>query len=198
MFINFCILEGRNEVFSFPCWTRPVPSACLHRKGAPALGPSPWPTSGPFPKAPHLSCAEGPRPGGSTPDGTSQGQNKGGQSLLSPCFFPSSDEPRIPLAFWAASAHCWLVFSFSSTRTPMSFSAGLLSRSSSPGLNTYLGLTRPKCKILHFALLNRIISNLMQFADYCYNRGGFDIFPGIPMLVHYTSRGVLDLTTLCF
>ena len=36
---------------------------------------------------------------------------------------------------WAVNAHFWLVSrSFSSTRTPKSFSAGLLSRSSSPTL----------------------------------------------------------------
>jgi len=47
-------------------------------------------------------------------------------------------EPRISLVFQAASAHCWLMLRFSSTRTPKSFSAGLLSRSS-PSLYTYLG-----------------------------------------------------------
>jgi len=46
--------------------------------------------------------------------------------------------------------------SFSSNSTPKSFSAGLLSRSSSPSLYTYLGLPRPKHKTLHFALLNLI------------------------------------------
>jgi len=35
------------------------------------------------------------------------------------------------VAFWAASAHCWLMSSFSSIRTPKSFSAGLLSKRSS-------------------------------------------------------------------
>ena len=39
-------------------------------------------------------------------------------------------EPRISLAFWAASPLCRLMSSFSSTRTPTFFSAGLLSRSS--------------------------------------------------------------------
>jgi len=36
-------------------------------------------------------------------------------------------ESKIPLAFQPASAHCWLMLSFSSTRTPQSSSAGLLS-----------------------------------------------------------------------
>ena len=38
------------------------------------------------------------------------------------------------LAFWAASAHCRVIFSFSSTNSPTSFSAGLLSIHSSPSL----------------------------------------------------------------
>jgi len=32
-------------------------------------------------------------------------------------------QPRMPLAFWAASAHCQLIFSFSSTNTPKSRAA---------------------------------------------------------------------------
>ena len=43
---------------------------------------------------------------------------------------------RILLAFWATSAHCWVMLSFSSTRTPKSFSTGLHSWSSSPSLYT--------------------------------------------------------------
>ncbi|KAK4812348.1 hypothetical protein QYF61_017125 [Mycteria americana] len=41
-------------------------------------------------------------------------------------------QPRIRLAFWAVSAHCWLMSSFSPISTPKSFSAGLLSITSSP------------------------------------------------------------------
>jgi len=69
---------------------------------------------------------------------------------------PLPVEPRIPLAFQAAGAHCWLLLRFSSTRIPKSFSTGLLSRNSSPSLYTYLGLPQPKCKTLHFASLNLI------------------------------------------
>ena len=36
-------------------------------------------------------------------------------------------QPRIQLAFWPVSAHCWLIVSFPSTDTPKSFSTGLLS-----------------------------------------------------------------------
>jgi len=51
-------------------------------------------------------------------------------------------QPRIQLAFWAASAHCRLMLSFSSTSTPKSFS-GLLSSHSPPSLYLCLGLPRP-------------------------------------------------------
>jgi len=39
---------------------------------------------------------------------------------------------RMLLAFWAASAHCWLMSSFSPTSAPKSSLAGLLSSPSSP------------------------------------------------------------------
>jgi len=48
------------------------------------------------------------------------------------------------------------MFSFSSIRTPRSFSAGLLSRSSFPTLYTYKRVFQPKCKTLYFAMLNYI------------------------------------------
>jgi len=38
----------------------------------------------------------------------------------------------------------------------MSFSTGLLSRSSSPGLYIYLGFPQPRCNILYLTLLNLI------------------------------------------
>ncbi|KAK4811059.1 hypothetical protein QYF61_016345, partial [Mycteria americana] len=56
----------------------------------------------------------------------------------------------IRLAFWAASAHCWLMSSFSSTNTLKSFSAGLLSIHSSPSLYPCLGLPRPRLALLNF------------------------------------------------
>jgi len=40
--------------------------------------------------------------------------------------------PRIPLAFLATRAHCWLMVNFS-TRTPRSLSTELLSSRSAPG-----------------------------------------------------------------
>jgi len=62
-------------------------------------------------------------------------------------------QPRIWLAFWTGSAHCWLILSFSSTSTPKS-SSGLLSSYSPPSLYLCLGLPRPTCRTLHLALLN--------------------------------------------
>jgi len=66
---------GLPTTFSFPGWTSPAPSACIHRRGAPALCPSPT--------VPHHSSTEGSRSGCSTPDGTSQGQNRGTITSLS-------------------------------------------------------------------------------------------------------------------
>jgi len=40
--------------------------------------------------------------------------------------------PRMPLAFLATRAHCWLMVNLSSTRTPRSLSAELLSSRSAP------------------------------------------------------------------
>ena len=72
-----------------------------------------------------------------------------GQSPPSPCFHPSVDA-----AFRAARAHSWLTSSFLSSRTPKSFSAGLLSLSSSARLYSYLGLPQSKYNTLPLALLN--------------------------------------------
>ena len=60
--------------------------------------------------------------------------------------------PRIPLAFMATRAHCWLMANLSFTRTPRSFSAELLSSRSAA--NLYWCILR--CKIPHLLLLNLI------------------------------------------
>ena len=62
-------------------------------------------------------------------------------------------QPRIRLAFWAASAHCPVLLS-SSASTPKSFSSGLLSIHSLPSLYLCLGLSWPRCRTLHLAMLN--------------------------------------------
>jgi len=56
-------------------------------------------------------------------------------------------QPRMLLAFWAASMHCWLV----STRTCSPSPQGC-----SPTLYTYLGLPQPKRSTLHLPVMNLI------------------------------------------
>ena len=62
-------------------------------------------------------------------------------------------QPRICLAFWAVSAHWWLISNFSPTSAPK-YSSGLLSIPSHPRLYWYQGLPQPGCRTLHLALLN--------------------------------------------
>ena len=66
--------------------------------------------------------------------------------------------------------------SFSSATTPKSFPVEQIPRSFSPSLYTYLGLTWPKCKTLHFALLNPIRFTKAYLA--CLSRSlGMTSFP---------------------
>ena len=83
-----------------------------------------------------------------------KGRIEGAVTSLTLLATPLLMETRIPLALLAANAHCWLMLSFLLTRTPKSFSAGLLSVSSSSSLYTYLGLPQSKCSTSHLALLN--------------------------------------------
>ena len=71
--------------------------------------------------------------------------------------------PRIPLAFLAARAHCWLMVNLSSTSTPRSLSAELLSSSSTPSLYWCMRLFLPRCRTLRLPLLNLIRSKLSNF-----------------------------------
>jgi len=64
--------------------------------------------------------------------------------------------PRIPLAFLAIRAHCWLMVKLLSTSTPRSLSAELLSNRSTPSLYRCMGLFVPRCRTLHLPLLNFI------------------------------------------
>jgi len=58
----FHVLEGLNKVFPesslLQAETAPTLSAFPHRRGPPGLGSFLWPSSGPTPTAPCLSCAE--------------------------------------------------------------------------------------------------------------------------------------------
>ena len=65
--------------------------------------------------------------------------------------------PRIPLAFLAARAHCWLMINLLSSRTSRSLSAELLSNRSAPSLYWCMGLLLPRCRTLHLPLLNFIM-----------------------------------------
>lgn len=98
------------------------------------------------------SLCWGPRPGCSTAGVASRGQTRG-QSP--PCCHLSSEGcmARILLAFRRLrQAHAvGSCLAFLSTRTPRSFSTGLLSVSSA-SLDTYLRLPQPKCNTLHSAL----------------------------------------------
>ncbi|KAJ7415938.1 hypothetical protein WISP_75203 [Willisornis vidua] len=57
------------------------------------------------------------------------------------------DKARTPLAFLATRAHCWLMFSFLSIRTPRSISAWLLSSHSVPSDSIQKASRRPKQEI---------------------------------------------------
>ena len=74
--------------------TSPVPSACLNRRGAPALGSSLWFSSGPSPKAPHLSCVWSPRLGYSIPAGPHKGRTEGDNHLPCPAGHSSSERAQ--------------------------------------------------------------------------------------------------------
>lgn len=68
-------------------------------------------------------------------------------------------KPRIQLAFWTASMHCWFMLSYSFTNIPKTFSSSLLSIHSLPRLCLCLGLLQPRCGALQ--------SDLMRFAQMC-------------------------------
>lgn len=53
-------------------------------------------------------------------------------------------QPRIQLAFWALSVHCWVILSFLSTNIPKFFSSGLFSVHFSPSLYFCLWLPQPR------------------------------------------------------
>lgn len=61
-------------------------------------------------------------------------------------------QPRIQLAFWAGSAHCQLMPSFSSTSTPSSFSSGLFSINLSHISQYVLTLVIILTQVQHLAL----------------------------------------------
>ena len=105
----------------------------------------------------------GPRLEWNTPDGVLRGQSREEQSPPWSCW---------PPFFWCCSGYCWpsrlQVHSglCSPTGNHKLFSAGVLSRNSSPSLCIYLGLPWLKCRTLHFAMLNLLGSQGSTFAVY--------------------------------
>jgi len=150
---------------------KPAPPSCLYNRGAPTSDHTYGPPLDPHQKldifplleASHLDSILQMRPY----NDRVERDNHFSPLLATPLLMQFRMHQKIIM--WAASTHCWLMLSFSSTRTPRSFSAELLSRSFSPSLHTYLGLTRPKCKILHFArfaLWTTLDSHGPIFQDY--------------------------------
>ena len=105
-------------------------------------------------------------------------------------------ELRIQLAAWAASTHCWVMLSFSSTNIPKSFSSGLLSILSPPSLYLCLGLPSPRCRTLHLVPLDSSCAELTS----AVNKGRtqpeplcgqwihlLHFFPTLPGLQQYNS-----------
>lgn len=74
-------------------------------------------------------------------------------------------QPGIPLAFFAATAHCWLVFSLLPTRTSRAFSAELFPGQTVPCLSWDCsnGFLFPTHKNLHFSLLYLMIFPFSPF-----------------------------------
>ena len=74
-------------------------SAFPYRSAVPALWSFLWPSSGPAPTGPCLSCAGGSRAGCKTPAGVSQVQSRGVESPPSTCW---------PHCFWCSPGCDWL------------------------------------------------------------------------------------------
>lgn len=119
----------------------------------PSLCSALLPSYGPTPSAAPLFCVGNSSLGCSTPDGASEGQSGGEQSHATGRL--SFDVAQNSFGLPGCNTHCWLTASFSSARTPKSFSIGLLS-ASSPSLYRYCWLPQPECNTLHLALLNLV------------------------------------------
>ena len=139
--------------FSFPSYTSPGPSACLHRRDAPALhlhGPPLDPLQKlhifPVLGAPDLDPVD--------QMGLREGRAEGDNHLPVLVSHPSPDGTQHTIGLLGCKRAAGSCSVFPSTRTPKSFSAGLSWRHSSPSLYTYLGLPQHKFKTFHFALLN--------------------------------------------
>ena len=92
-------------------------------------------------------------------------------------------QPRTQLAFWAVSAHCWVMLSFLSTNTPKSFSARLLYTPSSPSLYWWQVLPQPSCRTMNLALLNLMVFTQAHFWS-CPGPYGWHLVPQVCQLHH--------------
>ncbi|KAK4822069.1 hypothetical protein QYF61_009330 [Mycteria americana] len=129
---------------------QPQLSACPRRRGAPALASFSWPPLDPLQQLHVLLVLRAPELDAALQGGLTRAEQRGRTPSLALLATLRVMQPRTRLAFWAASTHCRLMSSFSSTGTPKSFSAGLLSIPSSPSL----------CRTLHLPLLD-----LMRFTQ---------------------------------
>ena len=82
---------GLPGAFSSPSWTNPAPSACLLRRGAPALRSSSWPSSGSFQKLNLFPVLESPQLDTVLQIGPRKGRIERGSHLPRPPGHPSSD-----------------------------------------------------------------------------------------------------------
>jgi len=107
--------------------------------------------SGSSPTAPHVSCTGGPSPGPVLQMGPHEGRiERDNHPIL-------LMEPRLPLAFLAVRAHCWLMFSCSSTRRPPDPSLQGYSQVLSPVCMCMWDYSDPSThRTLLFAMLNLV------------------------------------------
>ena len=122
-------------------------------------------------------------------------------------------QPRILLAFWATSAHCWVMLSFWSTSTPESFSTGLLATflcpacvcacdgpdPCAPGLVEWTSWgshrpTSPACPGLS-PLISGKMNSAAGYHGFYYNLGFFQVRPSFFAwcfkLFHYQAAGLI-------
>lgn len=147
----------------------PTLSACFQGRGVPSLWSALWPSSGPTPTGPYLSCAGNPRARHSTLGRVwaEQSRAEGYNPSLDMLSMLLLLQPWTELPFWAASAHYQVISSLSSTSTPKSLSSELLSVLSFLTLHWYWELPQPKCRTLCLALLNFMKLMPAHFSN-CY------------------------------
>ncbi|PKU40783.1 testosterone 17-beta-dehydrogenase 3-like [Limosa lapponica baueri] len=92
------------------------------------------------------------------------------------------------LAFWAASAHCRLMLSFSSTNTPKSFSSGLLSSHSLPNFVPGIATSQMQDLALDLVELHAVCTSLSLKPV----QVPLDGIPSLQHVDHATKLGVVS------